>query len=201
MVTKYLIERSGRPDRKPQREEMDKKKKTKQICLGLLMVALLVFLDQWTKALAIKHLKGQEAYVIIKDVFVLRYLENRGAAFSSLTGKTVFLLALTGVIMLGVLWIYVIVPETKKWRALRMMLIAVMAGGLGNFIDRIRYHYVVDFLYFQLIDFPTFNVADIYVTVAVASLFILFFFVYKDADWEELMKNFPKWLQGKEKNQ
>lgn len=59
-----------------------------------------------------------------------------------------------------------------------------MAGAAGNLIDRIRFGYVVDFFYFRLIDFPVFNVADIYVTVSFAVLLLLVFFQYKEEDLE-----------------
>ena len=60
------------------------------------------------------------------------------------------------------------------------------AGAIGNFIDRITQQYVVDFLYFKLIDFPIFNVADIYVTCAAFAMILLGFFYYKDEDVERI---------------
>ena len=57
------------------------------------------------------------------------------------------------------------------------------AGAIGNFIDRMMWHYVVDFLYIKAINFPVFNVADCYVTVSVALLIILILFVYKEDDF------------------
>ena len=64
-----------------------------------------------------------------------------------------------------------------------------MAGALGNLFDRVRLNYVVDFIYFKLIDFPIFNVADIYVTVICGlGIFLMFFGKYQDEDF-----NFLKW--------
>ena len=60
----------------------------------------------------------------------------------------------------------------------------LFAGGIGNFIDRIRLNYVIDFFYFSLIDFPIFNVADIYVTVAAFAMIFLGMFYYKDEDYD-----------------
>ena len=71
---------------------------------------------------------------------------------------------------------------TKKYAPLRICAIFILAGGLGNFIDRVRLNYVVDFFYFELIDFPIFNVADIYVTVTMFVLLYLIFFYYKEED-------------------
>ena len=68
----------------------------------------------------------------------------------------------------------------------------ITAGGIGNLIDRVRLNYVVDFIYFSLIDFPVFNVADIYVTVSMFLLLILVLFYYKDEDFQ-----FLKWKREK----
>ena len=61
--------------------------------------------------------------------------------------------------------------------------ILIYAGAIGNFIDRIRQSYVVDFFYFELIDFPVFNVADIYVTLSAIALIIVVLFYYKEEDF------------------
>ena len=74
----------------------------------------------------------------------------------------------------------------KKFFFLDLISILFFAGAIGNFIDRIAQDYVIDFFYFCLIDFPIFNVADIYVTVAAFLLIVLGFFYYKDEDWEKI---------------
>ena len=66
------------------------------------------------------------------------------------------------------------------------MLSLLLAGAAGNFIDRITRNYVVDFFYFEWINFPIFNVADIYVTCSIVLLLIFFLFVYKEDDFELL---------------
>ena len=62
----------------------------------------------------------------------------------------------------------------------------LVAGAFGNCIDRIRLNYVVDFFYFKLIDFPIFNMADIYVTVSAVALILLVFIYYKEEDLERI---------------
>lgn len=62
------------------------------------------------------------------------------------------------------------------------MCILLAAGAIGNFIDRVRFGYVRDFIYFKIINFPVFNVADCYVTVSVIIFIILILFVYKNED-------------------
>ena len=74
----------------------------------------------------------------------------------------------------------------KKYRWLRFILVLLTAGALGNLIDRLRLNYVIDFFYFELINFPIFNVADIYVTVGMALLLILVLFYYKEEELEVL---------------
>ena len=77
-------------------------------------------------------------------------------------------------------------PQNKKYTALNYIIVFLIAGAIGNYIDRIAKNYVVDFIYFSLINFPVFNVADCYVTVSVILLFILILFYYKDDDLEEI---------------
>ena len=75
-------------------------------------------------------------------------------------------------------------PETKRTIPLKACIVSVVAGAIGNLIDRVRLNYVIDFLYFKLIDFPIFNVADIYVTVAAFVLIFLILFYYKESELE-----------------
>ncbi len=74
----------------------------------------------------------------------------------------------------------------EKFRLMDGICILFFAGALGNFIDRVFRNYVVDFFYFKLIDFPVFNVADIYVTVAAFAMIILGLFYYKEEDYNKI---------------
>ena len=161
---------------------------------ALLSFVLLVIFDQWTKFLAVTHLMNQDPFIIIKGVFQLRYLENRGAAFGMMQGQQSFFIisALFAVIMIA--YIYFKLPWQKRFHPLRAVVLFIASGAVGNLIDRLLLGYVVDFFYFELIDFPIFNVADIYVTCATIVLAFLILFYYKD---EELDCLFPK---KKEKN-
>ena len=73
--------------------------------------------------------------------------------------------------------------QYKRLRAMKIILMFVAAGAVGNLIDRIRLGYVIDFLYFELIDFPVFNVADCYITVSMFVILLLVIFFYKDEDY------------------
>lgn len=146
-------------------------------------VALLVALDQWTKHLAVAHLKGTPGIVLVDGVLELTYLENRGAAFGLLQGQQWLFYLLTAAFLVLVCWAVWKMPKTRRFMPLYVTLIALAAGALGNFVDRIAHQYVVDFFSFVLIHFPIFNVADIYVTLSALAFFILILFYYKDEDY------------------
>ena len=156
-------------------------------------VLLLTLLDQWTKLLAYARLQDGP-FVLIQGVFEFRYLENHGMAFSLLQNQMLFFFIGTAVVFLAVLFFWFRLPGTGRFRWLRICLIFLFAGGLGNLIDRIRFRYVRDFLYFSLIDFPIFNVADIYVTCSAAALALLVLFYYKDDDFAFLSRKKEKTL-------
>lgn len=155
--------------------------------IGLIAVILGVALDQYTKYLAITHLQGNPIS-IIEGVFELRYLENRGAAFGLLQNQQTFFLIITMITLCFVAYLYVRMPKTKHYLWLRVCLLSITAGAIGNMIDRVRLRYVVDFLYFELIDFPIFNVADIFATVATFGLIVLLLFYYKEEDVDMLFQ-------------
>lgn len=166
-----------------------KKQKEKFILLfaSFIILCLLLLLDQYTKRLAVVHLKGQKPFVLIDRVLEFNYLENTGAAFSSFSGKQTFLILLTALVILLLLWKYVIIPVTRRLLGMRFCMLLILSGAVGNLIDRLINRYVVDFIYFVPIDFPKFNVADIYITVGVALLAILLFFYYTEEEMETLM--------------
>lgn len=149
----------------------------------LITTAILVALDQWIKHLAVVHLKGQPAIQLISGILELQYLENHGAAFGMLQNKQWFFWILTAIFIVIAIWFFLQVPKTKYYMPLIICIIFLFAGAIGNFIDRITYKYVVDFIYFSLINFPIFNVADIYVSCSVAVLVILVLWKYKDGDF------------------
>lgn len=154
----------------------------------LFAIIIMIALDQWSKSWIVNNLKGKENIVWIKNVFELEYLENTGAAFSSFLGKQGFLIALTVCILAFCLVKFFQIPEEKRFIWLNIAFSLLISGAVGNMIDRIKQGFVVDFFYFVPINFPRFNVADIYITVSVPLLFILLFFVYKDDEVEFLFK-------------
>lgn len=182
---------------------MEKKTKKTLVISGLSAI-LLIFLDQFTKHLAVLFLKDKPAIPIIKEVFELKYLENTSAAFGMdpisllhnifhfevftqnpqlyLDVRMGFFYILTFAMILLFIWVFLKVPNKKRFIYVDWILIFMSAGAIGNLIDRMSQQFVVDFLYFKLIDFPIFNVADIYVTCAAIALLVLGIFYYKDED-------------------
>lgn len=173
------------------------KEKKKWLCIDIILLVLLILADQFTKHLAVLHLKDQDSIRLIPNVLELQYLENRGAAFGMLQDQKVFFIFIALLILVVISWVLWKTPDKKKYRMLHLLLVLIAAGALGNMIDRLRYDYVVDFIYFVLINFPIFNVADIYVTVATLSLVILLLFVYREEDLGFLSFNQKKYREIK----
>lgn len=166
----------------------DNKKVSRGIMLFVdaLIIALFLGLDQYTKYLASTRLKGNPPWVLIDGVLELQYLENRGSAFGMLQNQKFFIL-FVGVIFLAVILFFLFkLPEKKKFVKVHVLLSVVIAGGAGNMLDRFRFDFVVDFISFVLINYPIFNVADIYIVLATIGLFALFMFVFQEKDLEFL---------------
>lgn len=156
--------------------------------LGLLIVVLMVIFDQVTKILAQTNLQNKDPIDIIDNVFQLRYLENTGAAFGIFKDRIYVFIILTVIVVGAILFIYFKIPDTKRYLPLKFTVILILSGALGNFIDRVRLNYVIDFLYFELIDFPIFNFADCYVSVGAVLLIVLFLFYYKEYELDFITK-------------
>lgn len=154
----------------------------------LAAVIVLVVFDQWTKWLATAHLMGQEPMVLWDGVFELNYLENRGMAFGLFQDQKIFFVITTIIIVGFLCWFYHRIPDGKRHVWMKVAVVICLAGALGNFVDRMVNSYVVDFFYFKLIDFPIFNVADIYVTCSAAFFLLLYIFYYKEADFDFLSR-------------
>lgn len=172
-------------------EEIIKSKKI--LFLSVFLVVILVFLDQYTKLIATNSFKDKEALSVINNVLELTYVRNTGAAFSFMgTHAGVFriIMGIITPIFMGILiYLMVKIPKNSKNAPLYVILLFVLSGAVGNYIDRMVHGFVVDFIYVSLIDFPVFNVADIYITVAFFVLILLILFYYKDEDF--------KWLHTK----
>lgn len=190
---------------------MGQKKNRSVMIKSTIIVAILILIDQITKMFAFNGLKNTPGITIINGVFELKYLENQSAAFSLdpisliykifhityfdthpqvfLNCKMAFFIILTVTVLVIIALLYQRIPWNRRFLPLNVILIGFFAGAIGNLIDRIVHNYVIDFFYFSLINFPIFNVADIYVTLSAIALIIVVFFYYKEEDYSVIFSS------------
>lgn len=154
----------------------------------ILLIIAFIYLDQLSKYLAVIYLKGGESFPIIKNVLHLTYVENEGAAFGMLKDHRWIFMIISSVAIIG-LFVY-LVKNHKASRLQNVALTMIIAGGIGNMIDRVVLGYVVDFIDFTLINFAIFNVADSFVCVGVGLLIIYLLMTLKrEHDAEKASKS------------
>lgn len=146
--------------------------------LFIILPILIVVLDQVTKSLAVKHLLGQAPIVIIPGHFELRFVKNYGAAFGILQQQRIFFIIITTLVILFI--IYFLYKNFNSLGNFAVFSIAMLLGGaIGNYIDRVRLGYVVDFIRVNLLksyDFPVFNIADIFIVIGTIFIVIVVLF-------------------------
>lgn len=159
--------------------------KNRIITWGILFcsVAVLLALDLIVKNFAVLHLMDEPRRVLVSGVLGLTFVRNAGAAFGIFAnfdwGRWLLIVVKIGLI-LGLLWYYNRLPLEKRFWALRIPMILILAGGLGNLYDRIVLGYVRDMLEFLFFSFPIFNIADIFVVVGCIMGAFVMVFVVKD---------------------
>ena len=134
------------------------------------IIAALIVLDQLVKVYVVQNIALGEVKTWIPNLVSLTYLQNRGAAFSILQDQQLLFAVITLVVVLGAIWYLHKHMEDSFWMVLGLTLI--IAGGLGNFIDRISQGFVVDMFHLDFVNFAIFNVADSYLTVGVIVLLL-----------------------------
>lgn len=165
---------------------------------GAFLAILLIAADQITKQLALLFLSGRNGVFVIPGVLELFYLENRGAAFGIFADRQWFFILIAVVMLLITAGIFIRTPRDSFYCPLRIICILIFAGAVGNMIDRILHHFVIDFLYLSLIDFPVFNLADCYVCVGAAAAVLAMFTVYKEESFA-FLKHDPTDHNGENK--
>lgn len=138
--------------------------------LNVLIVVVFVAMDQYFKHLATKMLVDIVPVVVVPHFIGFNYVHNYGAGFSILSGKVDFLIIITSIALLVVALGIVLKKFDNKVDEISFVLI--LAGGIGNLIDRVVNGYVVDYLEFLFIDFPIFNFADILICTGVGLLIL-----------------------------
>jgi signal peptidase II len=142
----------------------------------VLVVGIILLLDQVTKEIVMQGLSLRENLEIIPGFFTLTHIRNAGGAFGLLAGEATrtrafFFLAVSGLALGAIVYLYTKLPPGKPWIAAALAMI--FGGALGNMVDRLRFGEVVDFLDFHIgtVHWPAFNVADSAISVGAGILF------------------------------
>ena len=136
----------------------------------LIVISILCFLDQYSKVYISLNINK----LINKDLLILtiEYIRNYGAAFNILSGSRLFL-SLISIISTIILMYLIFIREDNRIN--KYGLSFIVAGSIGNGIDRIFYGYVIDFIKIKFVDFPVFNIADIAINIGILIMIINYF--------------------------
>jgi len=146
--------------------------------IAFIIIAAVVIADQVTKYLALTLLAPIRSYPLIEGVFELHFVRNRGAAWGMLAdNRWVFMTV--SVIAIVIMLLYLILSK-ERTPLFTLSLSLILGGGIGNMIDRIFFEdgAVIDFLYFKLIDFPVFNIADC--AVSIGAVLLIYYLIYTE---------------------
>lgn len=170
------------------------KERTQRVLFDLVIFMILVGLDRMTKKWAASSLADGTTIPIIKDIVEFYYLPNgnTGAAFGMLSGHRILFLFIALIVVAVIFYLVVNMPTIKRYKAVEILLVFIAAGGAGNMIDRFFQGYVIDFIYISAINFPIFNVADMYVSVCTVILAIIVLFKLKEEDYLIMEDSFLK---------
>lgn len=145
----------------------------------ILASLLIILLDQISKYIIDIFLNPHESIALIENILHITYVQNFGAAFSILQGKTLFFTVVSLIIIILMIYIVFKIPITKKSH--RLVFSMIVGGAVGNLIDRIRFGYVIDFIDFRI--WPVFNIADCAIVIGV--LFLAYIIAF-DPDVDRL---------------
>lgn len=139
-----------------------------------LIIFLSISIDQLTKYWAVIKLQGEPSINLIGTFLSFNYVENRGAAFGIMQNQKIFFIIST-IVLVGFI-VYMILLNEKVTKYTRYTLALILGGAIGNFVDRMRLGYVVDFIdvkFGSFYDFPVFNIADCCIVVGTIILILL----------------------------
>ena len=161
-------------------------KKITRFVIFALVAAAIVLAYQVTKLLVLQHIPEHGYVKVIPGLVCFTYVQNFGAAFSSFEGMqwlfALVFLVMTAGVLLEYFWKNLGFNTFERW-----CIVAIYGGGLGNMIDRMRYGYVVDMIATEFIDFPVFNVADIFITCGCIAMMVSLLLFNKNF-WKEEKK-------------
>lgn len=151
-----------------------------------LMVLILVIIDQFTKYLTVTNIAPGETIPFIEGIMSFTFVKNTGAAFSILEGQ-MWLFYIVTVIAIIVI-VYFMQTEGKQSKLAAIGLSFLLAGAIGNFVDRLLHQYVVDMIQLDFMDFAIFNLADTWITIGVV-IFITYLLFFDETDEKESVKH------------
>lgn len=145
--------------------------------IEIAIIAVIILADYLTKKYVYGYCASEGDIILIKNVLRFTSVENTGASFGIFKNQT-GLLTVISAICSAILVVFIFYTYPRRNKLLRLSLVMITGGAIGNIIDRIALGYVRDFVYFELIDFAVFNVADSFLTVGTILLiiYVLFFF-------------------------
>jgi signal peptidase II len=149
--------------------------------ITIILAAVLVAADQISKFFVLRDLKPVSDIPLWDGVLHFHYAENTGASFGMLPGLKWLFLVLAILFVIAI-FVFVIVKRGKIDKFALISLGLVCGGALGNAVDRIRFGYVVDFIYVKIINFAIFNIADSCIVVGGILLAIYVLFFYKEEE-------------------
>ena len=126
----------------------------------LVIVTSIIFLDQLSKFLVVRFLQLNTPVSLIKNILDITLVHNRGAAFGILKNQLFLFIAIS---FFTIIFIFLHLKNKKNSFLLKVCLSLILAGAVGNLIDRLRFGYVIDFLDFHV--WPVFNLADSALTI------------------------------------
>lgn len=157
----------------------------KMLIWDFIILVLLNALDRVAKYLVQLYCKKDD-YVIIDDILEVTYLENYGGTFGILNNQRFFFIFISALFICLIIFFIYALPNNKKFNVFQIWLTFMVAGTTGNMIDRILYGYVLDFIYISKINFPVFNLSDIWISIGAIFTILVVLFRLKEKDFEFL---------------
>ena len=139
---------------------------------SFILTIILVIIDLTVKLIIKNTMIPNQSITIINNFFYITYVKNTGAAWSILSGRKIFLIIFSLIVIISI--IYYIIKRKENNRLESIGYSMVLSGAIGNLIDRIIYGYVIDYLDFYIFnyDYPIFNIADILIVIGIIIIFI-----------------------------
>lgn len=145
-----------------------------------LLAAVLIVIDQLVKWGIVQNFALYDEMEVVPGLFSLYYIQNRGAAWGIFEGRMTFFFIVTVLVVGYMIYTFHKLPQNSRLAGISFSFI--LAGALGNFIDRMRLGYVVDMFRLDFINFPIFNVADACLTVGVLTMIVYILFFEKEEE-------------------